>query len=102
MRKLFARYSSDPPTHGRLLLSLVRFFLHHGQSEMYDSETPIRAYFGQVLTAKFNELVPQSISIHISVSPRIKKKGGLSTLKLLCLGTYVASLYYYPVLREHS
>ena len=57
MRKLFARYSSDPPPHGRLLLSLVRFFLHHGQPEMYDIETPIRAYFGQVLTAKFNELV---------------------------------------------
>jgi AP-5 complex subunit zeta-1 len=56
MRKLFSRYSSDPPSHGRLLLSLVRFFLHHGQSEMYDIETPIGAYFGQVLTAKFNDL----------------------------------------------
>ena len=28
-----------------------------------------------------------------------KKKGGLSTL---CLGTYIAILYYYPVRCEHS
>lgn len=55
MRKLFTHYSNDPPSHGRLLLALVRFFLHHGQSEMYDIDTPIRAYFGQVLTVKFNE-----------------------------------------------
>ena len=55
MRKLFTRYSSDPPLHGRLLLALVRFFLHHGQSEMYDIETAIRVYFGQVITARFNE-----------------------------------------------
>ena len=41
---------------------------------------------------------------HSSVSPGLERRGwGLSTLKMfLCLSTYIASLYYYPVLREHG
>ena len=40
-----------------------------------------------------------------SVSPRIKKRGGGGWIEhleavFLCLGTYIASLYYYHVLPE--
>lgn len=78
MRKLYSRFAQAPVVNARLLLPLVKFFINHGRSyasgfhriydlfwcsviffvgdsEMYDSETPISVFFGQVLSAKFNE-----------------------------------------------
>ena len=38
-----------------MIYSDVLSFFFVGDSEMYDSETPISVFFGQVLSAKFNE-----------------------------------------------
>ena len=35
--------------------NVLSVFIFVGDSEMYDSETPISVFFGQVLSAKFNE-----------------------------------------------
>jgi len=55
MRKLYSRFAQEPLAHGRLLLALVKFFVNHGESEMYDCETPINLFFGQVLSTKFSD-----------------------------------------------
>lgn len=73
MRKLYDRFAQAPIVNARLLLPLVKFFINHGSlphplcyirswysfytgdSEMYDSDTAISVFFGQVLAAKFNE-----------------------------------------------
>lgn len=74
MRKLYTRFAQAPVVNARLLLPLVKFFINHGNfvatpthhayllscgtvgdSEMYDSETPISLFFGEILSAKFTE-----------------------------------------------
>ncbi|XP_064407104.1 AP-5 complex subunit zeta-1-like [Halichondria panicea] len=55
IRRVYSRCTLNPIPNARLLLALVKFFLNHGESEMYDSEGPVALFFGQVLASQFND-----------------------------------------------